>query len=68
MVWGDEMEDHSISGYLKRRTTEELESILAFCMHSPRCTHDPSIICEIQTILKDRGITDLPGELYKPAK
>ena len=57
------MEDHSISGYLKRRSTEELEAILEFCFRKPHCENDMSIILEIQNILKERGVSDITAKL-----
>ena len=48
------MEDHSLSGYLERRSTEELEAILDHCLQKPPCESNQQAIFEILRILNAR--------------
>ena len=53
-LWGDIMEDHSIRGYLKRRSIDELESLLSFCLQEENFANYRYAIGEILDVLKDR--------------
>ncbi len=44
--------DHSVQGYLSRRTTEELEIILQSCLQEEKSEHHDSIALMIFEILK----------------
>ena len=46
--------DHSVQGYLSRRTTEELEIILQSCLQEEKSEHHDSIALMIFEILKQR--------------
>ena len=51
---GNTMEDHSLTEYLKRRTNEELESILQYYLQESNCRKYKYAIKEIHSILKNR--------------
>lgn len=53
-VQGDNMEDHSLRGYLQRRTTEELESMLIYCVEGKNYIKYELAILEILKILRQR--------------
>jgi hypothetical protein len=46
--------DHSMQGYLSRRTTEELEIILQHCLQEENSEHYAHIAFMIRKILKQR--------------
>ena len=46
------MADHSLRGYLERRTIEELDALLAYCLQEANYQH---VILEIVSVLKDRS-------------
>lgn len=46
--------DHSLRGYLKRRSTEELDSLLAYCLQEANYANYEYAILEILSILNDR--------------
>lgn len=48
------MPDHSLQGYLKRRTTEELDAILAYCLQEGNYVNYEHVIIEILSILHER--------------
>ena len=48
------MIDHSLRGYLQRRTTEELEAILAYCLREENYQNYEYVILEILSVLRQR--------------
>ena len=48
------MGDHLLRGYLKRRTTEELEAILACCLREEKYANYEYVIGEILSVLRQR--------------
>jgi len=48
------MIDCSLQGYLKRRTTEELDAILAYCLQEENYVNYERVIMEIFSILRER--------------
>lgn len=48
------MIDCSLQGYLKRRTTEELDAILAYCLQEENYVNYEHVIMEIFSILRER--------------
>ena len=53
-LWGDDRLDHSLYGYLKRRSTEELESLLAYCLKEENYKIYQCAVLEIQSVLEER--------------
>lgn len=58
------MEDHSLSGYLKRRSTKELETILQYCLQGENYIHYAHTIKEILRILQECFVPDITDEAY----
>ena len=48
------MTDHSLRGYLQRRTTKELEDMLAYCLQEENYVNYEQIILEILKIFRER--------------
>ena len=48
------MEDHSLRGYLNRRSVDELESFLLFCLQEENLAKYSYAVEEILNVLKDR--------------
>lgn len=48
------MDDHSLRGYLQRRTTEELDAILACCLKDKNYINYEHVILEILSMLRER--------------
>ena len=48
------MADHSLNGYLQRRTTKELEIALAYCQREENYLNQEAVILEILRILRER--------------
>lgn len=48
------MDDHSLSGYLKRQSTETLTALLAYCLQKENYGSYSYLISEIRTILQSR--------------
>ena len=57
------MEDHSLRGYLKRRSTKELEAILAYCLQEANYVKYEEVILQVLSILDDRFVPDVSPEL-----
>lgn len=53
------MEDYSIRGYLKRRSTEELDAMLLYCLQGFNYIIYEDVILEILRILDERFVPDL---------
>ena len=53
------MEDHSLRGYLKRQSTEELDSILQYCLQEENYANYEFVILEILHILDERGLPEV---------
>ena len=62
------MEDHSVYGYLKRRTTEELECVLARCLQEDDYVDGDEMIVQILRILEARSVPALTAELVLRAR
>lgn len=56
------MVDHSLHGYLKRRTTEELNFLLDYCLQEEQYTNYGHVIIEIRTILEERIVSEVTPE------
>lgn len=56
------MADHSLGGYLQRRTTEELEGILEYCLREENYANYEYAILEILDVLKDRFVPETTSE------
>lgn len=48
------MEDHSLYGYLKRQSTKELESLLAYYRQKENSAEYEYVVREIRRVLEDR--------------
>ena len=48
------MEDHSLRGYLSRRSVDELEYFLLFCLQEENLANYSYAVDEILDVLKDR--------------
>lgn len=48
------MSDHSVQGYLRRRTTEQLQDMLLYYLDLPVCEYHAQVIQMILTILNER--------------
>ena len=59
------MKDHSLVGYLKRRSTEELKAMLAYYLRGSRYASYRDAIAEIQNILQERGVPGFSLELLQ---
>ena len=55
------MEDHSLRGYLKRQSTEKLDSILQYCLQEENYVNYEFVILEILHILDERGFSAISG-------
>lgn len=62
------MEDHSLRGYLKRRSTKELEAILAYCLQDKIYEKYSREILEMLAVLNERFVPDVTSEQYIRAK
>ena len=49
--------DHSVQGYLSRRTTEELELMLQYCLQAENSKYYANIALMVRRILKQRRIS-----------
>ncbi len=56
------MADHSLRGYLKRRTTEELDSLLAYYLQETNHENYEHTILEILHVLKERYVPERTSE------
>lgn len=52
--------DHSIYGYLSRRSKDELEQIIAMCEHLQENEYDHQIFVMAKSFLKERT-NDMPA-------
>ena len=57
------MADHSLRGYLNRRSTEELNAILAYCLQEENYASYEHVILEILSVLNDRFVPDDTSKL-----
>lgn len=48
------MEDHSLYGYLKRQSTKELESLLAYYLQKANSAEYAYVVVEIRRVLEER--------------
>ena len=48
------LSDHSLRGYLERRTKEELDAILTYCMQEKNYANYEHVILEIVKIMYER--------------
>ncbi len=48
------MPDHSLLGSLKRRTTEELDAMLVYCLQEENYANHEHVILEVLSILCER--------------
>ena len=48
------MADHSLNGYLQRRTTKELEIALAYCLREENYVNHERVILEILKVLCEK--------------
>lgn len=62
------MEDHSISGYLERRTSEELEGVLEYCLQDDRYVKYEDVISQTLRILETRAAPCLVSEAVLRAR
>ena len=53
------MTDHSLQGYLQRRSTKELETMLAYCLQEENYANYKHVILEILNVLNDRFVPDI---------
>lgn len=60
---GDIVVDHSMCGYLQRRTTEELRGMLAYYLQEKQYVNYAHVILEILRILNTRCVQDAPLEM-----
>ena len=56
------MKDHSLGGYLRRRSDKELEAILAYCLQEENYANYEYAILEILRVLQDRFVPDATSE------
>ena len=56
------MTDHSLRGYLQRRSTKELETMLAYCLQEENYANYEHVILEILRVLNDRFVPDVNSE------
>ena len=57
------MEDHSLRGYLRRRSTEELDSLLAYCLQEENYANYDYAILDILSVLNERFVPEGTSEL-----
>ena len=57
------MEDQSLHGYLKRRSTEELESLLQYCLQEENYANYEYVILEILSVLDGRSVPEVSSEI-----
>lgn len=57
------MADHSLRKYLQKRTTEELEDILGYCLQEVHYANYEHVILEILSILNDRYVPDVTSKM-----
>lgn len=62
------MEDHSVRGYLNRRTTEELEGMLQYYLQEHIYKNYEMQILAILDILEERFVPDFTSEQFVRAK
>ena len=55
--------DHSLRGYLKRQSSEELDALLAYCLQEANYANYEYAFLEILSILNDRFIPNDTSEL-----
>lgn len=55
------MTDHSLQGYLSRRTTEELQSILRYCLQEENHENYKYVVLEILDMIQEREAQE-PGK------
>lgn len=48
------MTDHSLCGYLQRRSTKELERVVAYCLEEENYANYKHVILEILRIFRER--------------
>lgn len=60
----DIMSDHSLRAYLERRSTEELDAMLAYYLQDDRYKDYGYAILEILHVLEDRFVPDTSSEEY----
>ena len=48
------MTDHSLRGYLQRRSTKELERVVAYCLEEENYANYEHVILEILRIFRER--------------
>ena len=48
------MEDHSLYGYLRRQSTKELESLLAYYLQKANSTEYEYVVLEIRRVQEER--------------
>lgn len=59
------MKKHSLRGYLRRQTTEKLDSILEFCLQGDNYKKYDFVIMEVMKILEERYVPNLDTETAK---
>ncbi len=60
------MHDHSLGGYLRRRSDEELEEMLTYCLREENYANYSYAILEILRVLQERFIPDAaPDEILQ---
>lgn len=62
------MADHSLRGYLKRQSTVELDSLLAYYLQEENYANNEYVILEILRILEERFAPDTAPDLTHHAK
>lgn len=62
------MENHSVCGYLKRRSTEELKEMLVYYLQEENYTNNEQAILEILCVLNDRFEPHITIELVHRAE
>jgi len=62
------MINHTLHNYLKKRSTEELDSLLAYCLREANYANYEHVILEILRILNDHFVPDITSELALRAK
>ena len=51
--------DYSLGAYLRRRTTEELEDMLAYCLQEENYVNYEQVILEILRIFRERDAQEI---------
>ncbi len=62
------MADHSLRGYLKRRSTVELDSLLAYYLQEENYANNAHVILEKLHVLEERFEPDAAPDLTHHAK